>query len=172
MWAWEGWRGRREGKAGGYRVALPLSRQQMPTYLPSLPTVAVLPPFSRLPSPDTRQPPTRVIRSAPGRDTTSASQGCPSCETPGTQPHCWLGHHTHTLPGIPGQVPSRGRAHCGSPGWSDHTPGAGHRGPRREILDASRKGGDPVSASRSCSSHMTLCCLETLIWEQPGEPII
>lgn len=147
-----------------------MSRQQIPTYLPSPLTVAVLLPLSHLPSPDTHQPPTRVIRSKPGRDTTSASQGHPSCKTPGTQPRCWLGHHTHTLSEIPGRVPSRGQARCGSLGTSDHTPGSGHRGPRREILDASRKGGDPVTASQSWSSHMTLCHLETLIWEQPGDP--
>ena len=52
--------------------------------------------------------PTRVIRSKPGRDTTSASQGRLSCKTPGTQPRHWLGHHTHTLSGIPG----RGNGAC------------------------------------------------------------
>ena len=114
--------------------------------------------------------PTRVIRSKPGRDTTSASQGRLSCKTPGTQPRHWLGHHTHTLSGIPGRVLSRGQARCGSLGRSDHTPGAGHQGPRREILDVSGKGGDPGTASQSWSSHMTLCRLETLIWEQPGDP--
>ena len=67
---------------------------------------AVFPPLFRLPTANTRQALTRLIRSKSGRDTPSPSQACPSCEMPSTQTRCWLGHHTHTLSGIPGQAPS------------------------------------------------------------------